>query len=400
MWKINHQWIGTFFFTLKSTQVSHLPEFFASFSLSFCEVGPHWHPRTQVYWPIALYLSFKFIGDCLGVQPPYWGPRSHSASPLLSVPDSSWQNPRSTSLPFPTPGIRIECAPTFSAPHLLHEGIFALLILNSVYCRLICSIRSPINILPCFLSSILMNWTYLSVGPSRHSWLVPYIPQTFHSVSFLFSIQFLILDLNLIKDSGRKGSGPIGLVLAPSLASLSAVSFCWIPLCAGTHIMVTWFTSDRTVIFSIHSTISSDFVPLATRVATAVWLPVQIMICSFASHFLRQLVTQSIHSRNLCLKGCNILSQWDVPLYFALIFTNSCPSPLLITGSICEPDLPFSQPIGPVFVPLLPCRYHSPVFTKRASPDYVVFYHAELVVLVPLSRYFKFFDEMRNFKSS
>ncbi len=28
----------------------------------------------------------------------------------------------------------------------------------------------------------------------------------------------------------------------------------------------------------------------------------------------------------------------------------SCPSPLLITGSICEPDLPFSQPVGPVFV--------------------------------------------------
>ncbi len=67
-------------------------------------------------------------------------------------------------------------------------------------------------------------------------------------------------------------------------------------------------------------------------------------------------------------------------LYFALIFVNSCPSPLLIAGSICEPDLPFSQPIGPVFVPLLPGWYHSPVFTKRASHGHVVFYHAELIV--------------------
>ncbi len=33
-------------------------------------------------------------------------------------------------------------------------------------------------------------------------------------------------NLNLLKDSGRKGSGPIGLILPPSLASLSAVSFC------------------------------------------------------------------------------------------------------------------------------------------------------------------------------
>ncbi len=42
---------------------------------------------------------------------------------------------------------------------------------------------------------------------------------------FFFSIQFLILDLNLLKDSGRKDSEPVGLIPAPSLASLSAVSF-------------------------------------------------------------------------------------------------------------------------------------------------------------------------------
>ncbi len=98
---------------------------------------------------------------------------------------------------------------SFSAPHLLHEEGFALLILCGMCCRLICPGRSPTDILPCFLSSSLTNWTYLSVGPSRHNCLIPYFSQTSHSVCFLFSIQFLILDLNLLKDNGRKGSGPI-----------------------------------------------------------------------------------------------------------------------------------------------------------------------------------------------
>ncbi len=162
-----------------------------------------------------------------------------------------------------------------------------------MYCRLICPVRSPTNILQCFLSSLFMNWTYLSVCSSRYSSLFRYFSQTSHYVCFLFSIQFLILDLNLFKDNGRKGSGPIGLVLAPSLASLSAVSFCWIQPCPGTYIMVTWFTSDRTVSFSIQSAASSDFVSLAARAATAAWLSVLIVICSFISLFLRQLITQS-----------------------------------------------------------------------------------------------------------
>ncbi len=57
--------------------------------------------------------------------------------------------------------------------------------------------------------------------------------------------------------------------------------------------MFTWFTSDRTVSFSTQSTMSSDFVPLAARAATAAWLSVQIVLCSFTSLFLRQLVVQS-----------------------------------------------------------------------------------------------------------
>ncbi len=81
------------------------------------EVSPHWDPRTQAYWPIALYFSFKFIGCCLEAQPPYRGSRSRSASPLLFVPDPSWQKTRAASLLFPTLGIRIGCVPIFSFLH-------------------------------------------------------------------------------------------------------------------------------------------------------------------------------------------------------------------------------------------------------------------------------------------
>ncbi len=77
---------------------------------------------------------------------------------------------------------------SFSVPHLLHEGVFALLILCNMYCRLLCSVRSPTNILPCSRSSLLMNWTYLSVGPSRQRWLVQY----FHRISIL-SVSFHLM---------------------------------------------------------------------------------------------------------------------------------------------------------------------------------------------------------------
>ncbi len=144
---------------------------------------------------------------------------------------------------------------SFSAPHILHEGVFARLIVCSMYCRLIRSVRSPTNILQCFLSSLLMNQIYLLVDPSKHNCPVPYFSQTLHSVCYLFSIQLLILDFNVPKDSGRKGSGPIGSVLASSLVSLSAVSrsakFRYAQLPALW--LITRFTSDRTVSFSIES---------------------------------------------------------------------------------------------------------------------------------------------------
>ncbi len=138
-----------------------------------------------------------------------------------------------------------------------------------------------------------MNWTYLSVGTSVHTWLVPFLPQILHFACFLFPIQFFILDLNLHQDSGRKSSRPIGLVLASSFASLSAVLFYWMPQCPGAHIMVTWFSSNSAVSFSIQSATSSDLVLFTGRDATAALLSAQIVIGSVTSLFLGQLVTQS-----------------------------------------------------------------------------------------------------------
>ncbi len=135
-----------------------------------CEVGSHWDPRTQAYCPIALYPSFRFIGGCLGVQPPYQCPRSRSASPLLFVPDPSWQNPRSASLPFPTLGIHIECAPMFPFLHCISSLCSPHLVLHVLQTDM--QDYEPYQHSAMFRVSLLMNWTYLSVSPSGHNWLV------------------------------------------------------------------------------------------------------------------------------------------------------------------------------------------------------------------------------------
>ncbi len=114
----------------------------------------------------------------------------------------------------------------------------------------------------------------------------------------------------------RKGSGLIGLVLAPSACLQShSAEFRYAQV---RHILVTWFTSDRTVSFSMQSVTSSDFVPLAARVATAAWLSVQIVICPFAILFFRQIVTQSCTAATFTLKAvafcpnemCRCISLW------------------------------------------------------------------------------------------
>ncbi len=69
--------------------------------------------------------------------------------------------------------------------------------------------------------------------------------QSLHSICFLFPIQFLLLDTNLLKDNSRKGSRLTVLVLAPSLASQSVVLFCWMPLCPNNHSMVGYLVCFR-----------------------------------------------------------------------------------------------------------------------------------------------------------
>ncbi len=154
--------------------------------------------------------------------------------------------------------VLIESVPLFPLLcHLLHELAFTLLILCRIYCRVICPVRSSTRILHCFQPSLLKKWTYLSVGPSRHSWLVPY-----HIFPRL----------------------PIQSV--GSLVLLNVVMPRW-PHCG--HLV--FFNSA--VNFSIQSSTSSDFIPLATRAIIATQRSLQIIIYSFASLFLSQLVTQS-----------------------------------------------------------------------------------------------------------
>ncbi len=109
------------------------------------------------------------------------------------------------------------------------------------------------------------------------------------------------------------GFGLIGLVLAFSLfLSLASLSGC-----PGNHIIVTWFTADRTINFCIQSATSSDFVPLAATAETTAWLSVQIVICSFTNLFLRQLVTQtSIAATSAWKAVASCPSGWTIVFCF------------------------------------------------------------------------------------
>ncbi len=121
---------------------------------------------------------------------------------------------------------------SFSAPHFLYEGVFVLLILCSIYCRLISPVRSPVSSLQCFLSTLLMNWTHLSVAVS---W-----SRTFHRLSipsFPFNVNTFLKSVSTLK-----------------------------------------------------SRVTYD---LDTDRVTPAWLSVSIVIGFFTSLFLRQLVVQS-----------------------------------------------------------------------------------------------------------
>ncbi len=317
--------------------------------ISFCEVASNWDARTLALWPIALSLSFKFTVGYSAVQPTYRWSQHCWVSPLLFDPVPLWQRPRFTSLSFPTLHIHIECVQTFpSAPHLLHEGYFAL----SSSCVAYNSDRyAQLRALPTFCNAscpvyLWTKHTYRLVYPEISDWS-PYTFLRFFIPTVSFSLIYYF-GLKLLKDNCKKDSALVGLVPSPSLASLFVVSFYWMPLCPGTLIMVTWFASYSAVSFFIQSlAVSADGGLLFHQ------------SCSETTSHTVQ------YCRNLCLKGCSILSQWNAPLYFALVLENSCPSPLLITNSICKPDMPFAQLIGPVFPPLFLGRYHYPMFTEK-----------------------------------
>ncbi len=154
LWKVQREYNYKFYFLL-------FRAFNAFSQFFFSEVGPNWDLRTQARWPIALYLSFKFIGLF----------RSHAPLPRATIPlslasficsGSILAKPKVCILTFSNTGHshRMCADVSFPAPHLLHERVFALLILCSMYCRLIWPVRSPTNILQYVLSSLLMNWTY------------------------------------------------------------------------------------------------------------------------------------------------------------------------------------------------------------------------------------------------
>ncbi len=132
--------------------------------------GPCWDPGTQTHRPIALSLSFKFIGGYSVILSPYRGAQSrllylihpgkarclnpylfqHQTFTSFICSGSIMGNPEVCILIFSNAGNsnRMCTNVSFSAPHLLHEES-ALIILCSIYCTLICPVRSP-TALPAF----------------------------------------------------------------------------------------------------------------------------------------------------------------------------------------------------------------------------------------------------------
>ncbi len=87
----------------------------------------------------------------------------------------------------------------------------------------------------------------------------------------------------MLKDKGRKGYSPIGVILKPSLNSPFAILFQSLPLYPCVYIMFTWLSFDSADSFSMQSAVSDDFIPLVARAVIAALPSVQIVICSFTS---------------------------------------------------------------------------------------------------------------------
>ncbi len=172
---------------------------------------------------------------------------------------------------------------SFSAPHLLHEGVFALLFCN-IYCRLICPVRSSISNLQCFcLVHLWTEHTNRLIPPDIIGWSHTFHKLSIPSVSFFLS-SFLFW--TWICSRIIVGEAPDQQVWS----WLPPLSVCGLVLL--NDVMSRYSHYGYLVYFRQFAT-SSDFVPLAPRATTATWLSAQIVICSFTSLFLRQRVTQS-----------------------------------------------------------------------------------------------------------
>ncbi len=117
----------------------------------FARSVPTGTPKLRPKWSLPLPLSLKFIEGHSVVQPRYRGPRYRSASPLLyllRIHPSKAKDLHLYLFQRGHPGIHIERVPKIPfLRHLLHEGVFALLILCSIHCTLICLVRSTTSIL-------------------------------------------------------------------------------------------------------------------------------------------------------------------------------------------------------------------------------------------------------------
>ncbi len=197
-----------------------------------------WLPNRSVEHSSSTHcpiLTFKFIGGYPAVQPCYRESQHRLDSPFFIWFGSIQSEVNACIFTlskasciltlFDTGHLyRICLIVSFPVPHLLHEGVSALPILCSVYCELICPVRSPTNILQCFLSSLLINRaSNRLVIPNIVGWSHTF-HRFFHSVCSLFSIEFPILGLYLLKDRGKKGFGPTSLILSPSLPNPNTVS--------------------------------------------------------------------------------------------------------------------------------------------------------------------------------
>ncbi len=175
----------------------------------------------------------------------------------------------SASLPFPTPDIHIEYIQTF--PSLHHISCMRDSLLSLSCAAYNADWHAQLGVLPtfCNVSCPVHLWaklTYWLVPPEIIGWSYTFYTLSLNVSFFIINLYF---GLTLLKDSCKKGSGLIGLVPAPSLASLSVVFFHWMPLCPGTYNMITWFTSKSAVSYFIQFVTSSDFVPLTPTAATA-----------------------------------------------------------------------------------------------------------------------------------